>query len=128
MTLYLDTSSLVKLYVAEADSDAVHDARRFGDRCRDILHCVPRDPSCTGEAASRAPASSSRICISKKTFEADWPSYLVIEVTSALCRQAGEFADATCCEPMTVSIWPHSPKLPVGLGCATRVSRASTTR
>ena len=29
----------------------------------------------------------------KKTFEAEWSQYLTIEVTSALCRQAGEFAE-----------------------------------
>src|SRR5262249_30685449 len=29
----------------------------------------------------------------KKTFEADWPAYLSVEVTSALCRQAGDLAE-----------------------------------
>jgi predicted nucleic acid-binding protein len=29
----------------------------------------------------------------KKTFEAEWPKYFIVDVTLALCRQAGEFAE-----------------------------------
>ena len=29
----------------------------------------------------------------KKAFEADWSKYLIVEVTSTLCREAGEFAE-----------------------------------
>jgi predicted nucleic acid-binding protein len=28
-----------------------------------------------------------------KMFEADWPKYLTVDVTSPLCREAGEFAE-----------------------------------
>jgi predicted nucleic acid-binding protein len=29
----------------------------------------------------------------RKNFENEWPKYLTVEVTSAVCRQAGEFAE-----------------------------------
>jgi uncharacterized protein len=29
----------------------------------------------------------------KKTLETDWPKYFSVDVTSALCREAGEFAE-----------------------------------
>ena len=29
----------------------------------------------------------------KKMFESEWPNYLAVEVTAALCRQAGEFSE-----------------------------------
>jgi predicted nucleic acid-binding protein len=31
--------------------------------------------------------------LAKKTFAAEWPEYFTVEVTSALCRQAGELAE-----------------------------------
>jgi len=29
----------------------------------------------------------------KRTFEADWQKYLTVEVTSSICREAGDFAE-----------------------------------
>ena len=36
--------------------------------------------------------SSAACAAAKKTFDADWSKYFVVEVTSALCREAGELA------------------------------------
>ena len=60
MKLYLDTSSLVKLFIAE-----------------------------TGSAAVR----ESTFASAKREFEAYWPTYLTVNVTDSLCREAGELAE-----------------------------------
>lgn len=93
MTLYLDTSSLVKLYMAEPGSDAVR-------KLVDVATIVATSSIAYTEArAALARRRRERVlrptafASAKKTFEAEWPKYLTIEVTSALCRQAGEFAE-----------------------------------
>ena len=93
MTLYLDTSSLVKLYVAEPGSDAVR-------KLVDVATIVATSSiAYTETRAALARRRRERVlrptafASAKKTFEAEWPKYLTIEVTSALCRQAGEFAE-----------------------------------
>ena len=93
MTLYLDTSSLVKLYVAEPGSDAVR-------KLVDVATIVATSSIAYMETrAALARRRRERVlrptafASAKKTFEAEWPKYLIIEVTSALCRQAGEFAE-----------------------------------
>ena len=92
MTLYLDTSSLVKLYVAEADSDAVHTLVDSATVVATSSIAYPETRSALERCRERL-LRPAGFASAKKTFEADWPRYLVIEVTSALCRQAGEFAE-----------------------------------
>jgi len=93
VTLYLDTSSLVKLYVAEPGSDAV---RKLVDAATIV---ATSSIAYTETRAALARRRRERVlrpapfASAKKTFEAEWPKYLTIELTSALCRQAGEFAE-----------------------------------
>ena len=93
MTLYLDTSSLVKLYVAEPGSDAV---RELVDAATVVA------TSSIAYTETRAALSRRRreralrpaaFATAQKTFESEWPKYLQVEVTSAICRQAGEFTE-----------------------------------
>lgn len=93
MTLYLDTSSLVKLYVVEPGSDAVRELVEAATvvATSSIAYTETRAALARRrrEGALRAAAFGS----AKTTFEAEWPNYLTIAVTSALCHQAGEFAE-----------------------------------
>lgn len=93
MTLYLDTSSLVKLYVAEADSDAVHTLVDSATVVATSSIAYPETRAALARRRRERLLRPAGFASAKKTFEADWPRYLVIEVTSALCRQAGEFAE-----------------------------------
>ena len=93
MTLYLDTSSLVKLYVAEPGSDAV---RKLVDAASvvatsSIAYTETRAALARRRREHALPPAA--FASAKKTFEAEWPKYFTVEVTSALCRQAGEFAE-----------------------------------
>lgn len=93
MTLYLDTSSLVKLYVAEAGSDAV---RRLVDAATIV---ATSSIAYTETRAALARRRRERLlrpmayASAKKTFEAEWPQYLSVNVTSVLCQRAGDFAE-----------------------------------
>ena len=93
MTLYLDTSSLVKLYVAEPDSDAV---RTLVDDATVVATSSIAYTETRAALARRHRARGLRpaaFASAKRAFEADWPRYLAVNVTSALCREAGDFAE-----------------------------------
>jgi predicted nucleic acid-binding protein len=93
VTLYLDTSSLVKLYVAEPGSDAV---RTLVDTATVVATSSIAYTETRAALARRRRERALRpaaFASAKKTFEVEWPRYFAVEVTSALCRQAGEFAE-----------------------------------
>jgi uncharacterized protein len=93
VTLYLDTSSLVKLYVAEAGSEEV---RAQVDRATVVATSMIAYPEARAALARRrrerllAPAAFD---VAKVKLEADWPSYLAIQVTDTLCKDAGDLAE-----------------------------------
>ena len=93
MTLYLDTSSLVKLYVTEVGSD---DVRAL------VGHAVVVATSIVAYVETRAALarlkrsrdlSPSGFTASKRAFEAQWPSYLALDVTAPVSKEAGDFAE-----------------------------------
>jgi predicted nucleic acid-binding protein len=93
VTLYLDTSSLVKLYVTEPGSDAV---RKLVDAATVVATSSIVYTETRAALARRRRELGLRpaaFASAKRAFEAEWPKYFTVEVTSALCRQAGEFAE-----------------------------------
>jgi predicted nucleic acid-binding protein len=93
VTLYLDTSSLVKLYVIEVGSDRV---RKLVDAATVVVTSSIAYTETRAALARRRRERALRpgaFVSAKKTFESDWTKYVTIEVTSALCRAAGEFAE-----------------------------------
>ena len=93
MTIYLDTSSLVKLYVTEPGSEVV---RRLVDAATVVATSSVAYTETRAALARRRRERALRpvaFAAAKKAFEAEWPKYFTVEVTSALCRQAGEFAE-----------------------------------
>ena len=93
MTLYLDTSSLVKLYVREPGSEAV---ARLVDSATVVATSSIAYTETRAALARRRREHSLRpagFASAKRAFEAEWPKYFSVEVTSTLCRQAGEFAE-----------------------------------
>ena len=93
MTLYLDTSSLAKLYVAEDGSDVVRGlvtqativatSRLAYPETRAALARRRRERALTAAAFRRA----------LRAFEDDWPRYLAVEVSASICRVAGDLAE-----------------------------------
>ncbi len=93
MIAYLDTSSLVKLYVEEEGSPTVRGlVERAGlvatsvvayPEARAALARQRRDGGLTGAGYGRA----------RTDFERDWPRYLAIEVAEEVYRAAGDLAE-----------------------------------
>lgn len=93
MTLYLDSSSLVKLYVAEPDTDAV---RRLVGGAAVVTTSQIAYPETRAALARRRrerALSADEFATAKRTFDADWTRYFAVEVTALLCREAGELAE-----------------------------------
>ena len=93
MTLYLDTSSLVKLYVAESGTDDVRDRV---DQATIVATSTIAYAEARAAFARRRRERALRpaaFAAAKRTFEHDWPKYLAVEVTEALCREAGNLAE-----------------------------------
>jgi predicted nucleic acid-binding protein len=93
MTLYLDTSSLVKLYVEESGTDDVR---------QDLAEASAGATSLVAYAEARATFARLRrqgtitpavFRSVKRDFDADWSMYLVVEPTLELCRTAGDLAE-----------------------------------
>lgn len=93
MTLYLDTSSLVKLYVTEAGSDVVR--RLVGDANVVATSVVAYAEARAALARVRRDRvlSAFKLTSAKRQFDEQWPTYLTLEATDALCRAAGKLAE-----------------------------------
>ena len=93
MTLYLDTSSLVKLYVAEDESDAV---RRLVDDADIVATAAIAYPEARAALARRrreGDLPARAVVTAKRALDDDWARYLKVDVTAALCREAGALAE-----------------------------------
>ena len=93
MTLYLDTSSLVKLYVAEPGSDGVRDLVADADVVATSAIAYPEARAALARRRRERALSPAAFAAAKRAFETDWPRYLAIDVTMAVCMRAGDLAE-----------------------------------
>lgn len=93
MTLYLDTSSLVKLYVAESGSDGVRAHVRRATIVATSMIAYPETRAALARRRRERAFRPAAFAAAKRTFEDDWPKYLAVQVTDALCREAASLAE-----------------------------------
>ena len=93
MTLYLDTSSLVKLYVTETGSDAVRQLVRDASIVATSVVAYAEARAAFARLRRDRALTAARFGSVKRKFSEQWPTYLALEATEALCRSAGEFAE-----------------------------------
>ena len=93
MTLYLDTSSVVKLYVTEAGSEAVR--KLVGDAAVVATSVIAYAETRAALARLRDEGilTTSKLASVKSEFEEQWPTYLTLEATDSLCRAACDLAE-----------------------------------
>ena len=93
MTLYLDTSSLVKLYVPEPGSDAVRELVEAAAVVATSSIAYTETRAALVRRRRERAIRPGMFASAKKAFEAEWSTYFTVAVTSALCRQAGACAE-----------------------------------
>ena len=93
MILFCDTSALVKLYILE---DSSRDMQALAGAASAIAVCRIAWTEMMAALARRVrefPNDADAIEVVRKRLRADWPRYVVVEVTQALVELAGEYAD-----------------------------------
>ncbi len=93
MTLYLDTSSLVKLYVAESESDSVLQLVENADIVATAAIAYPEARAAFARRRREGGLRPRAFAAAKRALDEDWPRYLAVGVTAALCRDAGDLAE-----------------------------------
>jgi predicted nucleic acid-binding protein len=91
--LYLDTSSLAKLYVTEAGSDAV---RQLVEQAGIVATSQVAYAEMRAALARRRRDGTLRprqFGTIKRAFDSDWPAYFALDLTAPICREAGDFAE-----------------------------------
>jgi len=93
MIVYLDTSSLVKLYVEEIDSEKI---RNFAHNAAVVSTSKIAYAEARAAFARRQKEEGFSLKVLRKIvedFSRDWESYFVIEITDGLIRFAGDIAE-----------------------------------
>jgi len=91
--LYLDTSSLVKLYVNETHSDEVHSIVEAADLIGTSLVAYVEAKAAFARRFREGAYASRDYRRLLSTFDMDWTHYLVLQVTLELVRWAGDRAE-----------------------------------
>jgi predicted nucleic acid-binding protein len=93
VTLYLDTSSLVKLYVAEPGSDAVRGLLTQASVVATSGIAYPETRAALARRRRERALTVAAFTRAKRAFDDDWTRYLAVEVSAPVCREAGELAE-----------------------------------
>lgn len=93
MTLYLDTSSLVKLYVDEPGSDDVRAVVETSDVIATSWLAYVEFRGALARRRRERALGAREFSKVKQELEADWPRYFAVRATPEVCRIAGEFAE-----------------------------------
>ena len=93
MTLYLDTSSLVKLYVEENGSDEVRARVARADVLTTSVVAFAETRATLARMRRDKKLSPARYAQTKQRFVDGWPAMLSHEVTGELVRSAGDLAE-----------------------------------
>ncbi len=93
MILFCDTSALVKLYLVEAESDAVKSLVAEAEAVAVCRIAWAETYAALSRRARTVPADAQSIEQAKQALAVDWPHYLIIEVSQDVVKLAGEYAD-----------------------------------
>lgn len=93
MILYLDTSSLVKLYIEEPGTAEVRELVSGADVVATSDVAYPETRAALARRHRDESLSAAHFRAAKRAVDADWPSYFAITATAALCREAGDLAE-----------------------------------
>lgn len=93
MILYLDTSSLVKLYVAEGSSAEVRTLAEKAELLATSVLAYPEARSAFARLQREGLLTESAGASLRAELDLDWPHLLAIDLSEAIWRQAGDLAE-----------------------------------
>jgi len=93
VTLYLDTSVIVKLYIREEDSEEVGAA--VADAAMVSTSALAYPEACAAFERRRRDRSVSPAALkaARQAFEADWPSWIAVGIDADLVGRSARFAE-----------------------------------
>jgi len=93
VTLYLDTSVIVKLYIREEDSEEV--AAAVADATLVATSWLAYPEACAAFERRRRDKSVSPAALkaARQAFEADWPSWIAVGVDTDLAHHSARLAE-----------------------------------
>ena len=92
MILYLDTSSLLKLYLDEPGADQIEDLRNAASLVATSLITYSEARSGLARALRGGRFADKDYDETVRDFDGDWSTFLAREVTEPLVKRAGELA------------------------------------
>jgi predicted nucleic acid-binding protein len=93
MTLYLDTSSLFKLYVEEAGSDEVRQNLSEASAGATSLISYAEARAAFARVRRLGNITAAGWRLAKRDFESDWSIFVIVPPSEAICRSAGDLAE-----------------------------------
>jgi uncharacterized protein len=90
LTLYVDSSALLKRYFPEPDSESAVELLQSDPRLTTARHTSVEVRRVLFKGLRDAGLAAAR-----KAFEEDWRSIVVIELSSAVCEKAAHIAEST---------------------------------
>lgn len=93
MTLYLDTSSLLKLYVDEPGSLDVLDLVESSGVVATLTLTYTEARSALARRRREGVLSARGLAEVRRLLDIEWPAFIHLDVTPALCAAAGDLAE-----------------------------------
>lgn len=92
-TLYLDTSALVKLYLAEAESEAAHKVVEAADRVATSTVAYAELRAAFGRRHRSGDLDHGELRLVVTSMDEDWRGFVRIPVSNLVAYRAGEMAE-----------------------------------
>jgi predicted nucleic acid-binding protein len=93
LTLYLDTSSLVKLYIEERGSDEIARLLADADVVATSALAYPEARATIARRRRERLLTAAQAVTATAQLDADWPRFVVIPLDEPSARSAGRLAD-----------------------------------
>ncbi len=93
MILFCDTSALLKLYIEEPGSDLVKAHLHEAEAVAVCRIAWAEAHAALSRRARETPEDTATLEQAKAALAADWPHYIVMEISQALVERAGDYAD-----------------------------------
>lgn len=93
MTVYTDTSSLVKLFITEPGSEDVRERLSTANSVFSSEVAYPEVRAALARRHREGALTRAELTVTKEAFEDRWRDVIAISASSPLCREAGELAE-----------------------------------